>query len=181
MEELQWSHHPRAVNFPTWVSEKIKAYILDIAHLRLRYWGPANVHRSLQINMTAQGALCHSLLPSTSCSPSHAFRVPPYNARAFFNGGLRPFVSYKQNLQKRTRSDSTVRNGLFDFLNPGGRSGASDELVSDILEAARTTNGGSKASAQTREEIEELVHAVLTYIKQHGMTESVRQWQDVCG
>ena len=49
-----------------------------------------------------------------------------------------------------------IRNGLFDFLSPG-QSGASEELVSQILDAARGTNGGSKTTAQTREEIEELV------------------------
>ena len=105
--------------------------------------------------------MCYPLLPNASCSHSQAFRIPPYHARAFFNGASRPFVTYKRKSQKRTRSDSTVRNGLFDFLSPGGRSGASDELVSEILEAARRTNGGSKANAQTREEIAELVHVVL--------------------
>ncbi len=61
----------------------------------------------------------------------------------------------------RSRSASIVRNGLFDFLTPGGPSGASSELVSEILEAARSTNGGSKASMETREQIEELVRMEL--------------------
>ena len=49
-----------------------------------------------------------------------------------------------------------IRNGILDIFSPGP-SGASVELVSQILDAARGTNGGSRATAQTREEIEELV------------------------
>lgn len=110
--------------------------------------------------MAAQGKVCHPVLPSACCSPSQAFRIPSHHVRAFFKGSSRPFCTYNYKAQKRTRSDSIVRYGLFDFLNPGGSSGASDELVSEILEAARGTNGGSKADAQTREEIEELVRLV---------------------
>ena len=106
--------------------------------------------------MAAQGALCHPLLPSACYSPCQAFKSSPSRARAFFNGGACPLSTNLYKQQMRSRSDSIVRNGLFDFLK-GGPSGASDELVSEILEAARSTNGGSKASMQTKEQIEELV------------------------
>ena len=111
--------------------------------------------------MTAQGALCHPLLPSTGYSPCQAFKSTPFRARAFFNSGSRLLSRSNYKQQRKARSDSIVRNGLFDFLTPGGPSGASDELVSEILEAARSTNGGSKASTQTKEQIEELVWSAL--------------------
>lgn len=109
------------------------------------------------IEMAAQGAICRPLLPKASSTSSHALKTHPSNARAAFFGISRPFCSHKHRLHKQRWSASIVRNGLFDFLTPGGSAGASDELVSEILDAARGTNGGSKASKGTCEEIEELV------------------------
>lgn len=109
--------------------------------------------------MAAQGAMCSSLPHSRMCSSSHAFRIPYGHAKAHFFGSKRPFCSVRKHPSQKYRSARLVQNGLFDFLNPGQGSGASDKLVSEILEAARGTNGGSKANAETREEIEELVRA----------------------
>ena len=54
-----------------------------------------------------------------------------------------------------------VRAGLLDFLSPaaGKASGQAEELVDELLELARGTNGGARASNDTREQLEELVGA----------------------
>lgn len=55
-----------------------------------------------------------------------------------------------------------MKAGLLDFLSPqaGPKTDArADELVTELLEVAAGTNGGSKAQTKTREQLEELVRA----------------------
>ena len=71
-----------------------------------------------------------------------------------------PFVSPKHQRGLQTRRQQAVRAGLLDFLSPqaGPKTDArADEIVSELLDIAAGTNGGSKAQTKTREQLEELV------------------------
>lgn len=73
-----------------------------------------------------------------------------------------PFVSQRHQGRLQTRRQQAVKAGLLDFLSPqaGPKTDArADELVSELLEVAAGTNGGSKAQTKTRQQLEELVRA----------------------
>ncbi len=116
---------------------------------------------SIEYTMASHGGVASPLLPWTDTPSRNVLRNNARLPIAFF-GSRRPFRSCKVHSLYRSRSACIVRNGLFDFLAPGQSSGASKQLVSEIFEAARGTNGGSRATSETREEIEELVRTVCS-------------------
>lgn len=71
-----------------------------------------------------------------------------------------PFVTHKPTRSGGARQHSSIKAGLLDFLNPqagAATSGRAEELVTQLLEVARTTNGGTKANDETQEQLEDLV------------------------
>ena len=61
------------------------------------------------------------------------------------------------------RRTVSTKAGLLDFLSPGTAKASpeAEGLVDELLEIASRTNGGSKASSDTRETIDELVRPEL--------------------
>jgi hypothetical protein len=79
-----------------------------------------------------------------------------------------PLPFRNSSAKKRTHSShlrhakrTATYAGLLDFLSPpaGKSSPQAEELVDQLLELARGTNGGSRASVDTREQLEGLVNA----------------------
>lgn len=94
-----------------------------------------------------------------------------------------PFTSRGQRSACKSRKGQIIRSGLLDFLNPqtAPKTGArADELVSVLLDLARSTNGGAKARPETREQLEELVRwPAVTYQQTKGVGQyNIKSWPE---
>ena len=105
-------------------------------------------------------------------SNAHLLRVQAKPGVQLSTRGPAPFTSRGQRSAGKSRGHHIIRSGLLDFLSPqtGSKTGArADELVSELLDLARSTNGGAKARVETREQLEELVRwPSITYVTDHG-------------
>ena len=111
----------------------------------------------------AAGGLTGPRAPTTAAA-SRAGRVVPFQAARALRrsgGSAGPPRALRRPPRRGSGGRQAFRTaaGLFDFLGPSAPAldGRGEELVDQLIETSRATNGGSRASQQTRDLIEQLV------------------------